>query len=151
MQVNRGFYAALVGVIMLVTACATMYRNHGYVPSDEELESVIVGVDTRGAVEELLGLPTTGGVTREDGFYYIASRWEHYAYRKPRPVEREIVAITFDSESIVENIARYGLEDGKVVVLSRRVTDGGAGEISFIRQLMGDFGSFNANQIFGDP
>ncbi len=151
MRVNRTFFAALVGVLLLVTACTKIYRNHGYVPSDDELESVIVGVDTRGSVEELLGLPTTGGVTRSDGFYYIASRWEHYAYRKPRPIERQIVAITFDSESIVKNIARYGLEDGKVVVLSRRVTEGGAGEISFIRQLMGDFGNFDAGQVFGDP
>ncbi len=148
---SKRILACICGLFLAIAvSCAPVYRNHGYVPDDADLESVIVGVDTRDSVEELLGLPTTGGVTKSDGFYYISSRWRHFTYNKPKPIEREIVAINFDNEGVVTNISRYGLEDGRVVVLSRRVTSGGAGEISFIRQLMGDFGRVDAGQIFGE-
>jgi hypothetical protein len=42
------------------------------------------------------------------------------------------------------------LADGKVIVLSRRVTEGGSGEISFIRQLMGNVGRMDAEDFLLD-
>ena len=51
---------------------------------------------------------------------------------------------------VVSNVSRYGLEDGKVIVLSRRITEGGSGEISFIRQMMGNVGRMEAEDFFGD-
>lgn len=133
-----------------VIACAPVFRNHGYVPTQEDLSNVIIGVDTRASVEEVLGAPTTGGVANKDGFYYIKSRWRHFGALPPKPIERSIVAVAFDENDVVSNISHYGLEDGKVVVLSRRVTEGGAQEIGFIQQLMGNFGRLDASQVFGD-
>ena len=49
-----------------------------------------------------------------------------------------------------KNISRYGLKDAKVIVLSRRVTEGGSGEISLIRQLMGNFGRVSAEDMLSD-
>jgi hypothetical protein len=51
----------------------------------------------------------------------------------------------------VKNISRYGLEDGDIVVLSRRVTAGGGEDISFISQMLGNIGRFDAENIFGQP
>lgn len=142
------FYVAL---LVFVSGCASVYRNHGYAPSEDDLAMVIVGVDTRASVIETLGQPRMGGATNQSGIYYVASRWRHFGAARPKPVEREVVAITFDRNDVVQNIARYGLEDGNVVVINRRVTEGGLPEISFIRQLMGNLGRFDAGQFLGRP
>ncbi|MDP4991044.1 MAG: outer membrane protein assembly factor BamE, partial [Marivita lacus] len=71
-----------------------------------------------------------------------------FAWQAPAVVDREILAITFDSNGVVENIERYGLQDGQVVPLARRITRSGDGDISFIRKLFGNIGGFNAADFF---
>ena len=51
-----------------------------------------------------------------------------------------MVAISFDSAGVVSNIERFGLEDGKVVPLARRITDTAVTDKSFLRQLFGNIG-----------
>ena len=138
----------LKGLAMAVTlsalvACSPSYRNHGYVPSDADLENIIVGVDTRDTVDEVVGQPTAAGVLNEGGYYYVRSRSRTFGPRKPQEVDRQVVAISFDSAGVVSNIERFGLERGQVIALSRRVTDSNTQGISFIRQLLGNLGNFN--------
>ena len=128
-------------------SCSAVYRNHGFTPLDADLAKIVVGVDTRASVEETLGAPTTSGVKTKDGFYYISSRWRYFGTKAPAPTEREVVVVSFTTNNHVKNISRYGLKDAKVIVLSRRVTEGGSGEISLIRQLMGNFGRVSAEDM----
>lgn len=137
-------------VFLTVGACSATYQNHGYAPSDSDLEEIIVGVDTRDSVAETVGRPSSFGVLESGGWYYTKSRWRHYAFKAPQIIERQVVAITFTDEGIVENIERFTLQDGRVVPLSRRVTDSNVQGISFIRQLLGNIGNFNPGAIFGN-
>jgi outer membrane protein assembly factor BamE (lipoprotein component of BamABCDE complex) len=137
----------MLGVIAL-TACTAQYRTHGYVPSEDELQQIVPGVDTRGTVEDVIGVPSTSGTLNDSGFYYIESDMRHFAWKKPEVVNRQVLAITFDSAGVVENIERYGLQDGQVVPLSRRITRSGDGDISFIRKLFGNIGGINAADFF---
>lgn len=139
----------VIGVVVVLSGCSKIYRNHGYVPSEDELSAIIVGVDTRETVEGAIGAPTSSGVIRETAWYYVGSRWEHYAYRKPRPIDRQVLAISFDTKGTVANIERFTLEDGRVIALSRRVTDSNIQGIGFIRQLLGNIGRLNAANILG--
>jgi hypothetical protein len=66
---------------------------------------------------------------------------------RPKEISRELVAVTFDGNGTVANVERFGLEDGRVVVLSRRVTDNGLNDISFIRQLFGNIGNFDPSGV----
>ena len=131
----------------VLSACVAQYRNHGYLPSDSELSDVIVGVDTRDTVAETIGVPGTSGVLDQGNYYYVGSRVRHYGAFPPEIVEREIVAVEFDADGVVRNITRYGLEDGRVVALTRRVTATGDGDIGFIRQLFGNIGGINLGGI----
>ena len=56
------------------------------------------------------------------------------------------MAITFTKEGVVENVERFGLENGKVVALSRRVTTSNIKGISFLRQLLGSLGNFRGGE-----
>lgn len=136
-----------LALAVLVTACSATYRNHGYVPDDTELAEITVGVDDRASVEDLIGRPGAQGMLRENAWYYVGSRWEHYAYKAPRPVERNIVAVSFDSAGLVSNIERFGLEDGQVVTLTRRITDSGIQGVSLLRQLFGNIGQIDPGAL----
>ena len=138
-------------ILSAMVSCTEIYRRHCYTPSEEQLANVVVGVDTRVSVEETLGVPTAGGVNTGGSYYYISSRWRHYGTKQPKPISRKIVAVQFNASDVVTNISRYGLEDREIVVLSRRVTAGGAENISIISQMLGNFGRFDAENIFGQP
>ncbi|MBY6161661.1 outer membrane protein assembly factor BamE [Mameliella alba] len=146
-----GRIKALIAVIMMValSACAAQYRTHGYLPSEEDLQQIVAGVDTKASVEDLIGVPNAAGVLNGSGYYYIETQVRHFAYQKPKVVERTIVAITFDENDVVTNITTYGLDDGRVVAINRRVTQTTDGDISFIRKLFGNVGGISASNLLG--
>lgn len=142
----KGVVAGLA--LIALGACTSQYRQHGYVPPEEELQQIIPGIDTRASVEDVIGVPTSAGVLRDSGYYYIETHIRHFAWKRPEVIDREVLAITFDEAGVVENLVTYGLEDGKVVPLTRRVTKAGDGDIGFIRKLFGNIGGLNVGQLF---
>lgn len=130
-------------------ACTPIFKNHGYVPPAAELAEIQVGKDTRDSVAEAIGAPGASGVVRDSGYYYVRSRVRHYGPKRPEVVSRELVAISFDQRGVVRNIERFGLEDGIVIPLERRVTDSSVQDKGFLRQLLGNIGNFNPANIPG--
>lgn len=139
--------AGALALCLLAAACSAQYRNHGYMPPEEDVVNVIVGVDTRDSVAETLGTPTAGGVLNDGGFYYVRSQFKTVGPFRPQEVSRELLAVSFNPNGTVTNIERFGLEDGQVVRLSRRVTDNGLSNVSFIRQLLGNLGNFDPTSV----
>jgi outer membrane protein assembly factor BamE (lipoprotein component of BamABCDE complex) len=144
MRVGRFFTAALLALAL--AACQPIVRNHGYMPNEEDLALLAVGVDTRDTVASSIGTPSAAGLFTESGYYYVRSRWETLGPRAPQEVDRQVLAVTFDEEGVLENIERFTLEDGRVVALSRRVTATSIRNISFIRQLLGGIGRLNLEE-----
>ena len=129
--------------VFALSACAAQYRTHGYVPPEEDLQMIVPGVDTRATVEDVVGIPTTSGVSGESGYYYIESETRRLGFQRPQLVDRTVLAITFDPDGVVRNIATYGLEDGNVVPITRRVTETPDSDIGFIRRLFGNIGGLS--------
>ncbi len=139
----------LAACLAVAGACSPIFKNHGYVPPPEDLAKIKVGVDTRDSVVETIGAPSSSGLVRDSGFYYVTSRIRHYGPKRPEVVSRELVAISFDQRGVVRNVERFGLEDGYVIVLDRRVTDSSVENKGFLRQLLGNIGNFNPANIPG--
>ena len=133
--------------VFLLVACNNIDRKHGYTPPDSDLEQIIVGVDTKDTVADVVGRPSTAGILSEGGWYYVESKFRVYGPREPKEIDREVVAISFDGDGVVENIERFGLEKGQVVPISRRVTDSNLKGVTFLRQLFGSIGNFAAEQF----
>lgn len=145
---GRVLALAVAGVLALAIAgCTPVYRNHGYVPSDEELALVEVGKDNRTTVAATLGRPSSEGLLNDVGWFYVQSRWKHFGAMPPNEIDRQVVSITFNEAGIVENVEKFGLEKGQVVALSRRVTDSNIKGIGFIRQLIGNIGRLQPGQL----
>lgn len=138
----------LAGAMLVTLACAPVYRNHGYVPSDDELALIVVAKDSRDSVAATIGRPSAAGLLNDHGWYYVQSRWKHAGALPPREEDRQVVAITFDDAGIVENVERFGLEKGRVVAISRRVTDTTIKGRGLLAQLFGNLGRISADQFF---
>jgi len=146
--VRRAFSGVvLLTALVLVVSCGPVVRNHGYIPADDDLARLEVGVDTRDTVAAVVGRPSAAGLLNDDGWYYVQSRWRQYGPAAPREIDRQLVAISFNQRGVVENIERFTLEDGRVVPLSRRVTETNIKGVSLIGQLLGNLGVFNPGQF----
>lgn len=134
-------------LFLTLASCAATYRNHGYAPTEFDLQEISVGADNRDSVAEAIGKPTAVGVLEDSSWYYVQSYWRHFGARAPEVLTRELVAVSFTSAGTVSNIERFSLEDGRVVTLNRRVTDTNIANVNFIAQVLGNIGSFSANEI----
>ena len=137
----------MAALALALAACSPQVRHHGYAPNEAALAQLAIGTDTRETVAAAIGRPSTAGVLTDSGWFYIGSRWEQSGVRPPVEVEREVVAITFDAAGRVANIERFGLADGEVVALSRRVTDSQIQGTTLVRQLLRNIGRFTADQF----
>ena len=138
---------ALVLVMATLAACGGQYRNHGYMPLAEDVDALIVGVDTRDSIIESMGVPTTGGVLTEEAMYYVRSRVHHKGYVKPNEIQRDVLVLSFDKNQILRNVERFGIEKGKLIRLEHRVTEAPGGDRSVLQQIIGSIGGFNPNSI----
>jgi outer membrane protein assembly factor BamE (lipoprotein component of BamABCDE complex) len=106
----------------------------GYVLQDGALEQVPVG-STKDQVQFVLGTPTTVSQFENETFYYITDTVERLPGMTPRIIDRRVIAISFDAQSRVRNIANYGLQDGRVFDFVSRTTPSGGRQTTFIAQL----------------
>ncbi|WP_400087961.1 outer membrane protein assembly factor BamE [Yoonia sp. R78084] len=142
--------AGIVSVFAIVAGCSPMDRYHGFIPPAEELAAVNVGSTTKDEVIALFGPPVSDRALQNNTIYYASSQFEIFGPFAPEEVDRQVLAIDFDAGDRVRNISRYTLEDGRVVVLDRRVTEDGINDITFLSQLLGSFGRIDAGQFLGD-
>lgn len=146
-QVRRLGAAGLVA--LMLAGCAEQVRTHGYAPTASEVEEIEVGLDTRETVRAIIGDPVVTGMVDDRGWFYVKSQFREYGWREPEETGREVVGVIFDERGVVENVERFGIENGQVVALSRRVTESDASGISFLQQLFGNIGNFNPAGFLG--
>src|SRR6056297_2119381 len=137
----RGTMLAL-GVLAL-SACSATYKNHGYIPPEEDLQQLVVGVDTRTTVDDVVGPPSLSGMSDEGDYYYVRARKRTFGMFRPEVIERQVLAISFNEDDTIANIETFGLEDGQIVPLARRVTDSSVVNNGFLRQMLGNIGNIN--------
>jgi outer membrane protein assembly factor BamE (lipoprotein component of BamABCDE complex) len=148
-SVRPGPRLALLAVLALA-GCSAIERRHGYAPDDATLSLIDVGVDTRESVAEKAGEPGATGVLAGGDFYYVADTRRTLGPRPTVIADRQVVAITFDGAGRVANVERFGLERGRVVPLSRRVTASNVESLGILRQLFGTLGQIRAEDVVGE-
>ena len=115
--------------------------TQGYVIDEQALELVPVG-SSREQVLLALGSPSTTATFDNEVFYYISQkRVRPVAFMNPQIVDQQVMAVYFNDEGRVDNIAHYGLKDGKVFDFVSRTTPTGGKDQSFVGQLLSGLSS----------
>ena len=146
--VSAWFARGAAVLVLLIAACTPLYSDHGYVPTDDELALVRVGIDTRDSVGATIGRPSASGVLNDQGWYYVQSRYKTSGAQEPVEIDRQVVAISFTPAGIVENVERFGLDKGRIVPLSRRITTTNIKGKSALAQIFGNIGRLDASNLF---
>jgi outer membrane protein assembly factor BamE (lipoprotein component of BamABCDE complex) len=127
--------AILAGAALAGCVGETLHR--GFIPSESALQQVQVGAP-REQVLLALGTPSTTADFGGEVFYYISQVTNRpVAFMNSRIVNQTVLAVYFDENSQVANVAQYGREDGKVIDLVTRTTPTGGKDFSFLSQLLG--------------
>jgi outer membrane protein assembly factor BamE (lipoprotein component of BamABCDE complex) len=131
-------------VALALAGCETRYDTRGYVPDPEDLARVKAGVQGRDEVREILGSPSSASTFNDDHWYYITKKTKTWAFLTPEVIEQKVTVIDFDAGGIVKDVHNYALQDGIVIDPVTRKTPSPGRELTFIEQLIGNFGKFNS-------
>ncbi len=139
---------AAIALSPLAAGCSEQIIKHGHQFRDTDLQSIQPGMSQE-QVKTTLGSPaTTAVVGNGDAYYYIGSTMTQTAFLSPSEKDRQVVAVYFNQGGTVENVANYGLKDGKVFdFISRTTPAPGAKDEGILKQLFRNLGK---KQLFGD-
>ena len=136
----------VIVLVSLVVSCTTNIKNHGYIPSKSELETLVIGKDDKKSIRKKIGLPTTDGL--EGSYYYVRSTFNAPGFKSARLVERTVVVLSFDPRSNkLKNIETFSVDDGAFVRLDYRVTESGLDEKSILKQILGSISGPSASSL----
>ncbi|SFS08863.1 outer membrane protein assembly factor BamE [Yoonia litorea] len=144
----RGMAAGLT-LTALIAGCAPIETYHGFIPPQEEVAALQIGVSTKADVIGLLGQPIAERALQNNAIYYASSKFEQFGPFAPNEVDRQVLELDFDSSDRLRNVTSYTLEDGRVVILDRRVTEDGIADVTFLGQLLASFGRLDAGALLG--
>lgn len=143
----RSAVCALSAALALA-ACSETLTKHGHQFHDTDLQAVQPGMSEE-QVKATLGTPaTTAVVGTGNAYYYISSTMGQTSFFKPTEKDRQVVAVYFNQGGSVDNVANYGLKDGKVFdFISRKTPAPGAKDEGLVKSLFKNLGT---KQIFGE-
>jgi outer membrane protein assembly factor BamE (lipoprotein component of BamABCDE complex) len=143
----RSLCLAATAAVALLSACAPTIQVHGFVPPESDVARITPGFDSIATVEEVLGRPASRALLGDSAWFYIQSTVENYTYNPPRVIDRTVLAVTFDENGVVQDISRYGLEDGRIVNLTTRTTETGGRTLGVLEQIFGNLLNLDAGQF----
>jgi len=126
-----------------LAACSPTIQQEGNVPEPDQVVQINPGVDDKNRVSQVLGSPSSISAFQDRTWYYISRRTETTAFFDPDVVEQEVLAISFDSQNIVQDMRVYGLENGRMVQTVNRITPTYGNDLTIIQQVLGNLGRFN--------
>lgn len=111
--------------------------------SSEQLKELVPGTSTTKDVESLLGTPTTKG-TFDNRWIYISQTTHTRIARLPGVDQQRVVVLSFDQNGVLKKIEEHGKKDAKNIAMVSGHTPSPGSEASFLQQLLGNVGKFNA-------
>ena len=136
-----------VALLFVILGCSEQYRKHGYIPSEEELSSVSVSQDDKNTVIKKLGTPSIGGIFSDGNIYFVESKVLKNSIRASKPVDRQVLVLSFDDKGKLDNIQKFGIEKGKIVILDYHTTPSGLKNMSFLFRLFQNVGGPSAESL----
>lgn len=128
--------------------CSETITKHGQQFRATDLQSVQTGM-SQDQVKTTLGTPATTAVVGDgNAYYYISSTESQSSFFLPTETDRQVVAVYFNQGGTVDNVANYGLKDGKVFdYISRTTPAPGAKDEGIVKSLFKNLGK---KTIFGE-
>ena len=151
--------AGLMALALLaLPGCETLNRlfgtpavQRGHPLTQEQIDAITPGVQTKKDVEALIGSPTQTGTFSNNSWYYISAKTKVRPARSLRLFDQETVVIQFDQRGVVQSVQRLGEAEMQPVQMVQRETPVPGSDRTFLQQLFGNVGRFNPTGSGGAP
>lgn len=134
----------LSSIALIVASCSPIIDTRGHSGDDVDLGQIIVGQSKSEDVMALLGSPTSTSNFGDTIWYYVTQKQERVGVFAPVVSEQRVTAITFDGNQLVSDVSAFKKEDGQPVQIVSKTTPTEGHSVTFIEQMLGNFGRFNA-------
>ena len=114
----------------------------------DQLKELVPGTSTQTDVTSLIGSPTAKATFDDNTWLYITETTRPRIARTPGIIDQGVVVLSFNGQGVLQNVKQVGQEDAVPVSVVARTTPAPGTEASFLQQLLGNIGRFNA---FGSP
>jgi outer membrane protein assembly factor BamE (lipoprotein component of BamABCDE complex) len=133
-----GLTCLAVGLLSaLLAGCGVQIDHHGHVFMDVDLAQIQPGM-SKDQVTLALGSPDTTSSIGGDTFYYISSTQKSYSFFKPWEIDRKVVAVYFNGQANVQQVAQYGVKDGIVIKYAKDETPARGKDLGVLEQIFGN-------------
>ena len=136
----------LVGCLLL-GACsffeATPQLRGNKVDADS-LKELVPGTSTKADVSSLLGSPTATGTFDDNTWLYISEVTQPQIGRTQAVLNQNVIVLSFNGQGVLQDVKRLNQDDSIPVSVVARTTPSPGTEATFLQQVFGNIGRFNA-------
>lgn len=149
-SIRAWFVAGVIAAVLapLAAGCSPQIIKHGHQFRETDIQQITPGMSQE-QVKLQLGTPTTTTtINNGQAFYYISSTMSQSAFMKEKEVDRKVLAVFFNPTGTVDQVANYGIKDGKVFdYISRSTPAPGGKNEGILKQLFRNLGT---RQLYGE-
>ncbi len=110
----------------------------------DQLKELVPGTSTRTDVTALIGSPTARATFDDNTWIYISEVTRPRIARVQGVLSQDIVVLSFNEQGVLQDVKQLNQEDALPVTVVARTTPSPGTEASFLQQLFGNIGRFNA-------
>jgi outer membrane protein assembly factor BamE (lipoprotein component of BamABCDE complex) len=143
----RGCARLLLLGCLLVGGCSFFQAQsqlRGNRVDADQLKELVPGTSTRTDVTALIGSPTARATFDDNTWIYISEVTRPRIARVQGVLSQDIVVLSFNDQGVLADVKRLNQEDALPVTVVARTTPSPGTEASFLQQLFGNIGRFNA-------
>ena len=138
---------AALALCLAVTACGWLLpppQTRGNKVEQEQLKELVPGTSTKADVTALIGSPTERAMFDENTWLYITEVTRPRLGRTLGVLDQGVVILSFDDRGVLADVKTVSDADAVSVSVASRTTPSPGTEASFMQQLLGNIGKFNA-------
>jgi outer membrane protein assembly factor BamE (lipoprotein component of BamABCDE complex) len=142
----RGAAAALA-LCLSLTACGWLLpppQTRGNKVESDQLKELVPGTSTKADVTALIGSPTQKAMFDENTWLYITEVTRPRVGQTLGLLDQDVVVLSFDDRGVLAGMKTITKDEAVPVTVVSRTTPSPGTEASFMQQLLGNIGKFNA-------
>ncbi len=110
----------------------------------DQLKELVPGTSTRADVTALIGSPTARATFDDNTWLYVSEVTQPQIARTQGVLSQNVVVLSFNDQGVLQDVKRLDQDDSIPVSIVSRTTPSPGTEASFLQQLFGNIGKFNA-------
>jgi outer membrane protein assembly factor BamE (lipoprotein component of BamABCDE complex) len=115
----------------------------------DAIKELVPGTSTRTDVTSLLGSPTAKASFDDNTWLSISEVTQPRVAQMQGVNSQNVVEVTFNDQGILQSVKQLTAEDAKPVAVVSRTTPSPGSDATFMQQLLGNVGRFNAGPSLG--